>query len=116
MAHKAGLKHTRRQGRPFKAQTLSYDMTADRIFGIAGQMALEMEGKTYEERLKALQVLLPIAMKRIPDKVQQLNVNLPLDTELAQRLLAALDGHQATIIQPPPECVTLPEPDADAKP
>jgi hypothetical protein len=86
-------------------------MTADATFVMAGQLVNEAQGKPYEDRLKALQVLMPLALKRIPDKqeIRQLTINAsPEDVakmiQLAEaNLLARKRLQQEPVPHSPPD-------------
>jgi hypothetical protein len=53
------------------------------------------------DRLKVLSVVMPLALKRIPDKVVQTNVNLAISDELSKRILAIMDATTPRTIAPP---------------
>ena len=77
-----------RPGRPPKHLTYSYDMTADAGFAMAGRLIQEAQDKPYEDRLKALQVLMPLCLKRIPDKHISTVTSYNISEETAKAMLA----------------------------
>jgi hypothetical protein len=96
----AGVKG--RSGRKSHRMECSFDEVADLTF----REAFQVLNDPSLDRLKVLQVCMPLALKRIPDKIVQTNVNLAISDELSKRILAIMDATTPRTIAPPEVYVT----------
>lgn len=84
--------HTR-QGRPPKWLTYSFDQCADRGFQLTGayidRVKREWDTLTLDQQAEAVNRVLPLALKRIPDKIEQkvLSYNVAISEETASKML-----------------------------
>lgn len=119
MTKRAGLRSTRKQGRSYKYLVCSYDQSSQRAFDVIGRMAQDAQRDwqtlSIDEKMKLVQTLAPIALKRVPDRVEQISYNMQLSDELIERLLY-ITGKKAHATVPPPDVYVLTEPDAPSKP
>lgn len=79
-----------------KWMTYSFDQCADGVFRHAGRIIQELDGKDFDTRLKATIALLPISLKRIPDKSEVLQLTLSAS---AEDMAALMNLAQANIAQ-----------------
>ena len=84
-------KYRTRQGRPQKWLTFSYDKTADQVFQIAGKIVEETK-KNWDTlnlvtKMDLLSKLLPLALKRIPDKTEIKQLSMTIDQSSVERIL-----------------------------
>ena len=89
-------KHVRK-GRPPKWLTYSFDQCAANAFDIAGafmQYAREnWHTFTHAEKVSTLQVAAPIALKRVPDKQEIIQITLNTSPEDMSRLLSLAENN-----------------------
>ena len=77
-----------RRGRPPKYLTFSYDQSADKTFSLAGRVIAESESLPLSDRLKVLAVVMPLALKRIPDRTISTVTSYNISEETAKAMLA----------------------------
>jgi hypothetical protein len=81
----------RRKGRPPKWLTYSYDQCADRGFQLAGVYIDTVKQRwnelTFEQQTDAVGRIIPLALKRVPDKHEVLQITLNANPDDMQRLL-----------------------------
>ena len=85
----------KRTGRPPKKLELSYDMCAENTFRIAGWIIQEAERDwdtlSFDKKMELMTKLLPIALKRIPDKHEVVQIVLNASDQDLQTLINLAD-------------------------
>ena len=85
----------KRGGRPKKWLTYSFDKCAESGFALAGayikDVTVAWNGLTLEQKADAVSKILPIALKRIPDKHEVMQITLNASDADMQKLLAIAD-------------------------
>jgi hypothetical protein len=82
----------KRRGRPPVWLTATFDMSADEAFKMHYQYIKEAQGQwatlTLDEKGKVIDRITPLALKRIPDKVESTSLVLNISDDDAQAMLA----------------------------
>lgn len=92
---------TPRKGRPPAWLTFTFDQIADNAFKLAGRFMRDAEAVwetlTLDDKIKVLQVASPIAMKRIPDRQEIVQVSINASSEDFSKLCRIAEFNMSAI-------------------